>query len=125
MKPPFLDPYPRDYAEEIILKGIRLITAKVEKIHNVLEYNQSVKNILADKIGVRNLLIEEYAYELTRGFGKCPRIRLNARWLDKWGFQTGNRAKIITMRNLLIITPEEIIKNDHVSDKLPPKRWRL
>ncbi|WP_127132504.1 hypothetical protein [Pseudoflavitalea rhizosphaerae] len=125
MKPPFLDHYPRDYAENIILRGIRLITAKAEKIHDILQYNEAIKNILADKIGVRNLLIEEHAYELTHGFGKCPRIRLNARWLDKWGFQTGNRAKIITMRNLLIITPEEIIKNDLVSDKLPPKRWRL
>lgn len=125
MEPLFFDPYPRDYAEEIILEGIRLITAKAEKIHDILEYNKAVKDFLADKIGVRNLLIEEHAYELTRGFGKCPRIRLNAKWLDKWGFQTGNRVKIITMRNLLILIPEEIIRNTSVSDKLPPKRWRL
>lgn len=125
MKPPFLGPYPRDYAEEIILKGIKLITTKADKIHEVLQYNDAIKNTLADRIGVRSLLIEEHAYELTSGFGKCPRIRLNARWLDKWGFQAGNRARIITMRNLLIITPEEIIKNDFVSDTLPPKRWRL
>jgi hypothetical protein len=125
MEQPFFDPLPKDFSEEFVLESVHLITTQVLKIQEIFEFNVSVKKILTEKVGLQNLLIEDHHYNLTRGYGRCSKIRLKAKWLDKWGFRVGNRVNIITLPDLLILTPQEVAKAVPLITKRLPKCYTL
>jgi hypothetical protein len=125
MEIPSFDPYPKDYADEVVVKSIGHITQKSRKIQEILEYNLEVKKMFRDKVAVRNLAIASHFYDLKYGYGHRPSIRLNGRWLENWGFTIGDRVSVITLPRLLILTPQEVSRTVPLTTGLPPKQYRL
>lgn len=109
-----------------MLESMEQVKQKVLWMQNVLGFHAPVKRKLSEQVDLRNLVIDCHFYDLAyHHYGKCPRIRLNGKWLERWGFKIGGRVNIITLPELLIVTPEEVAKIVPQTNKRPPKSWRL
>jgi hypothetical protein len=105
------DDYPKDFSEELLLVSIKQVKQKVWWMQDVLGFNASVKRKLSKQVDLRNLAIDCHYYDLAyHHYGTCPKIRLNGKWLEKWGFKIGGRVNIITLPGLLILSPDQVIK---------------
>lgn len=92
-----------------------------EQLQRLFELLPSYPSLLAGPL--RHLKVEPHYREPTsrlwlspQTYRKTSKIRLTGNWIEKAGFETHERIRVIPMHRMLIIVPETGGTNEHESE---------